>query len=67
MFLKERKYTEKEQKVIRYITDALQISFDDSDKVNPVNDIKTEKLKTVSILRKQVIYSCFKVSKYTYF
>ena len=29
VFLRECKYTEKEKRVIRYITDDLEISFDD--------------------------------------
>ena len=34
MFLKECEYNEKEKKVIRYITDDLEISSDDFDKGN---------------------------------
>ena len=40
VFLEECRYIDKEKKVIRYITDDLEISSDDSHKKNMIKKIK---------------------------
>ena len=58
--MKEYKYIEKEKKVIRYVTDDLKISSNDSDKGG--SDKKVLKiiiLAMMSFLRDQLICSCF--------
>ena len=42
MFLKECKYTEKEKKMLRCITDDLEISSDDSDEEVLIKKFKKE-------------------------
>ena len=60
MFLKEFQYIEKERKVIRYNTDGIECSSDDSDKAN---SDKEDKKNSNDVLFEGAIYISFFLNK----